>query len=310
MSDTGKQKFIYYHYDPSLGGEVAFIVIFALVTVAHLILIIRRRTWYFIPFVLGCLFEAVGYMGRAIQASQEPDEWVRGPYILQALTILLAPALFAASIYMVLGRIIRLLDAAHLSLIRVSWLTKIFVAGDVLSFAAQGAGGGMLSSAKTKKDQDLGNNVVLAGLGIQVVVFGLFIITTVLFHMRMRKQPTSRSFGVTTPWTQLLWVLYASSALIMVRSMFRMIEYALGWDNVLMQSEVYLFLLDGALMVLVTLLFLVYHPGRVLIGYKEIPAGGRGKGSGGETTDEGSEYQMMDRGSRQERRDRRVDMAV
>ena len=63
-----------------------------------------------------------------------------GPYIIQSLFILLAPALLAASIYMELGRIILLVDGEHLSLIRTRWLTKIFVAGDIISFLTQGAG--------------------------------------------------------------------------------------------------------------------------------------------------------------------------
>ena len=59
---------------------------------------------------------------------------------MQTLLILVAPALFAASIYMVLGRIILLVDGEQHSLIRKRWLTKIFVTGDVLSFLMQGAG--------------------------------------------------------------------------------------------------------------------------------------------------------------------------
>lgn len=46
----------------------------------------------------------------------------------------------AASIYMVLGRMVRLLDAHKYALIRTTWMTKVFVMGDVLSFIAQGAG--------------------------------------------------------------------------------------------------------------------------------------------------------------------------
>lgn len=59
---------------------------------------------------------------------------------MQGLTVLLAPIFFAASMYMVLGRIIRLVDANSYSPIRVNWLTKIFVAGDVISFFVQAAG--------------------------------------------------------------------------------------------------------------------------------------------------------------------------
>jgi RTA1 like protein len=60
--------------------------------------------------------------------------------MMQILLLLVAPALFAASIYMALGRIISLVDGEDRSIIKRRWLTKIFVAGDVLSFVLQGAG--------------------------------------------------------------------------------------------------------------------------------------------------------------------------
>jgi hypothetical protein len=59
---------------------------------------------------------------------------------MQSLLILVAPALFAASIYIVLGRVILLVDGERYSLVRRKWLTKIFVAGDVFSFLLQGSG--------------------------------------------------------------------------------------------------------------------------------------------------------------------------
>lgn len=41
---------------------------------------------------------------------------------------------------MVLGRLMIHLDAQKLSMVRVSWMTKIFVTGDVVSFLMQCAG--------------------------------------------------------------------------------------------------------------------------------------------------------------------------
>jgi hypothetical protein len=41
---------------------------------------------------------------------------------------------------MMLGRIVRLLDAEVHSIIRSTWVTKIFVLGDILSFVIQGIG--------------------------------------------------------------------------------------------------------------------------------------------------------------------------
>ena len=85
--------------------------------------------------------EFVGYAARAASARQAPD-FTLIPYIMQSLLLLLGPSFFAASIYMVLGRLIRLTGGERNSMIRPSWLTKIFVVGDVLSFFVQS--GGML----------------------------------------------------------------------------------------------------------------------------------------------------------------------
>jgi hypothetical protein len=74
-----------------------------------------------------------------INAKQTPDYSV-GPYALQSLLLLLAPALLAASIYMILGRIIRFVDGEDRSPIRLGMLTKVFVTGDVLSFLIQSGG--------------------------------------------------------------------------------------------------------------------------------------------------------------------------
>lgn len=83
--------------------------------------------------------EWIGYVGRAI-SHQETPNWTLGPYLVQTLLLLLAPALFAASIYMELSRIILLVDGESHALLKRNWLTKLFVCGDVLSFLLQMAG--------------------------------------------------------------------------------------------------------------------------------------------------------------------------
>jgi len=79
----------------------------------------------------------VGFIGRFISHN---DVWALGPFIMQSLLILLAPALFAASIYTILGRIILLVDGERYSLVCQNWLTKLFVSGDIFSFLLQGTG--------------------------------------------------------------------------------------------------------------------------------------------------------------------------
>lgn len=83
--------------------------------------------------------EVIGYIGRALSHNEAPD-FTMGPYIIQSIFLLVAPALFAASIYMELGRIVLMVDGDHALFIRRRWLTRIFVTGDVLSFLMQSGG--------------------------------------------------------------------------------------------------------------------------------------------------------------------------
>jgi hypothetical protein len=183
---------------------------------------------------------------------------------MQSVLLLLGPALLAASVYMVLGRLIVLLDAGHLSIIRPKWLTKLFVIGDVLSFLAQSGGGGMLASADNPDSVKKGENMIIGGLFIQIFFFGFFMIVTVVFHIRISSRPTSRSLVLDTPWEKLIWVLYISSLFILVRSAFRVAEYVLGKEGVLQAEEYWLYLFDATLMALVAVLFNAFHPSRVI----------------------------------------------
>jgi hypothetical protein len=85
------------------------------------------------------IVEITGYIGRAISAKETPD-WQLGPFLIQDLLLLLGPLLLAASIYMSLGRLIRLVGAEAYAVFHPSYITKIFVLGDILAFMTQSAG--------------------------------------------------------------------------------------------------------------------------------------------------------------------------
>ncbi|KAI7107272.1 hypothetical protein KC340_g10486 [Hortaea werneckii] len=252
-----------YHYDPSVVAAVVFALLFMISLLWHIFQFIRHRIWFFIPFVVGVIFEAVGYAARGKSGQQAPDFEVT-PYVIQSLLTLLGPSFFAASIYMILGRIIRLTDGERHSMIRSNWLTKIFVLGDVLSFFVQSGGGGMLANAKDQDTVDLANKVVLAGLALQILFFAFFVIVATTFHMRINKAPTEKSTLISTPWTRYLWILYLASALIVVRCLFRIAEYAGGQDGVLLSTETYLYIFDALLMFAVAIIFNLQHPSLVV----------------------------------------------
>lgn len=262
MPDSSPNSdFRYFHYDPSLAAAVIFVILFAVSTVWHILQLFRTRTWIMVPFVIGGIFEVVGYAARGVSCKQSPN-WTLTPYIIDTVLVLVAPALFAASIYMELGRIILVTDGERRSIIRQKWLTKIFVMGDILSFLMQAGGGGLMAEKKSSSIRT-GQHIVVGGLVVQILFFGFFVAVGAVFNIRINRRPTGRSESPEIPWKRHMWALYGASILILVRSIFRVVEYQQGNDGYLLSHEVFLYIFDAVLMLGVMVLLNFIHPSEI-----------------------------------------------
>jgi magnesium-transporting ATPase (P-type) len=170
---------------------------------------------------------------------------------------------------MTLGRIMRGLgpSAESLSLVKVRWLATLFVIGDVFSLLIQSTGAGMSATGKNRK---LGENVVVGGLVIQIVFFGLFIASAVVFHVRYSRFSYSsmvhggrRSSSEAFDWQGMLNMLYATSALILVRCLFRIVEYVMGADAYPLSNEWMLYVFDALLMSITMAIFYWWYPSQI-----------------------------------------------
>lgn len=56
----------------------------------------------------------------------------------------------------------------------------------------------------------------------------------------------------------------ASSAFVVMRSLYRVIEMGIGWDGVVNRTEWPLYVFDGAFVFIAVMILSVYHPGRFL----------------------------------------------
>jgi hypothetical protein len=121
-----------------------------------------------------------------------------------------------------------------------------------------------MATAKSSEDARRAENIILGGLAIQILFFGFFIVVSFIFHLRISRHPTPQSHSLNTPWKGLLYVLYGSSILIMIRSVFRIIEYVMGSEGELLSKEVYLYIFDAAPMFIVVVMFNWFHPSRVI----------------------------------------------
>ncbi|KAJ5193785.1 RTA-like protein [Penicillium cf. griseofulvum] len=266
-NENAGADFKLYRYTPSLVAAIIFIVLFVLATFYHLYQVIRTRAWYFTIFVVGGAFQIIGYICRALAHDNKENIPI---YSIGTIMILLAPPLYAASIYMTLGRLIMYLDAESLSLVPVKWLTAIFVTGDVIAFLMQSAGGGIMASG-TLSAMTTGEHITIGGLAVQLVFFTVFIVASSIFHYRIRKTPTEKSVSQsrTMSWEFVMTGLYVASVLILIRSIFRLIEYAQGNDGYLISHEVFMYVFDSTLMFLAMVAMSIFHPSKVLSGSSE-----------------------------------------
>lgn len=170
---------------------------------------------------------------------------------------------------MVLGRIIRSIKGEAYSLIPIRWLTTTFVMGDVLSFTVQGSAAPLMAAQTNPR---VAEGLIVGGLFIQIVIFTFFIATTAVFQLRMRRFPTPEAENPMGSWAKDIYMLYTVSMLILVRSVFRVIEFIMGKEGYLLSYEWPLYVFDALLMFAVTVIFFIRYPSQVV---PQKGAGGR-----------------------------------
>jgi hypothetical protein len=204
---------------------------------------------------------AAGYGFRVPSANKPLDIML---YVLQSLFIILPPSLYAATIYMIFGRIILFVKTPSASVIAPHRITKIFVVGDLISFLLQAGGGGMMA---VDGMGDIGQKIVLVGLFIQLVFLGLFLTVAIIFWKRMRSSATyAMPARGRRSWQSLFVLLLLVSSIIVLRCIFRVIEFAQGHDGTLVSHEIYMYVFDTIPMFLTQSAFHFIHAGDVFEG--------------------------------------------
>ncbi|KAM5349126.1 hypothetical protein ACJ41O_008949 [Fusarium nematophilum] len=249
-----------WQYVPSLPGSIAFAVIFGIITTAHGWKMYKTRMWFCLPFAIGGICEELGYICRAM-AWDSTDSLPL--YIMQATFILIPPSFFAASLYMVYSRIVRAVQGDTCSLISPRWTTRFFVIGDIVTLNIQSTGAGLVANPE---HAHVGNPIVVTGLIFQVLLFIVFVMCCIVFHRRFRAHLAENGGTTNIPWRSCLHMLYWTSVAILVRNVFRVVEYIMGEDGYLLRREWPMFAFDSVLMVLVMGAFYVWYPSELVPG--------------------------------------------
>lgn len=133
---------------------------------------VAARTWGFLGGMFGGLvLEIIGYVGR-IQMHSNP--FTDSPFLMSLVTLTIAPAFLSASIYLCLSRIV-VVYGEDLSRFRPRTYTLIFISCDFISLVLQAAGGAIASGANAPSQDQMGINIMIAGLSFQVFSLALFV---------------------------------------------------------------------------------------------------------------------------------------
>lgn len=174
-----------------------------------------------------------------------------------------APTFFTAGIYVLLGYFIKALgrDSSILSPSLYLW---IFCTCDIISLVVQAIGGGLASveADKINGNTDPGTYIMVAGIVFQLFSITIFVICAADFVRRTLSRGLFRR--VTGSIAPLFGAMIFSVLCIYVRSIYRTIELAQGWDGYLITTQRYFIALDGAMMVASVVVFNVFHPGWLL----------------------------------------------
>ncbi|GKT99366.1 rta1 [Fusarium langsethiae] len=247
---------IIYGYTPAFSLAVFAAAWFALFMDIHLFQTIRFRSWYFITFPVGLLFEIVGYIARSLSAKKDPYHLLY--FILNYFFIVTAPVFLAAGIYTILSALIPRLGRRY-SLAPPKFILWFFITSDVIATVVQVTGAALIGVRQSnREDPTVANNILLGGLAYQVFSISVFVILTATFLFRARREISARGKKLSV----FCVAFSVATILVYLRTIFRLAETAEGLGGHLYSNEIYFACLEFAPIALAVLLFAIWHPGR------------------------------------------------
>jgi len=121
--------------------------------------------------LVGTALECGGYAGRILMNA---NPWSSAGFKLQIVCLVLAPSFMSASIDLTLKHVV-IVFGPQLSRLKPALYTWLFIGLDFFSILLQAIGGALAASGeKNVKLLNTGNNVILAGIVMQVVQLLLF----------------------------------------------------------------------------------------------------------------------------------------
>ncbi|KAF9778291.1 hypothetical protein IL306_004218 [Fusarium sp. DS 682] len=259
-----------WNFCPSGEASILFIALFAITTIALLIQAIHYRSAYCWVIIMSSFWQVFTYIFRTISI-YDPASF--NYYAIWFVVILVAPLWTNAFAYMVFGRMVWCYTPDGRSCGVKAWqFGFIFVILDIIAFIVQVYGAAQAASGnnKTAEEKLEALRIYMGGVGLQlffILLFGVFGI-----HLFRQLRGSHAGVGSGTEKrsvTMLFYAMFMALALIVLRIIFRLIEYSEGLDSQIPRHEAYQYTLDSLPMLIALLAFNVVHPARVMGGKQD-----------------------------------------
>ncbi|EEQ87219.2 parasitic phase-specific protein PSP-1 [Blastomyces dermatitidis ER-3] len=266
-----------FKYRPSLPANAAFLSLFGLSGLIHLLqlLVLRSNYAFSIPILLGCIGEIIGYVGRLILYN---NPFSIDGFLIQICALTISPAFFTAAIYFCIADIVRLFGCEGTSRLKPKQYAWIFIPCDIISLVLQGLGGGVASVATRRhEDGTTGVNIMIAGLAFQVFSLLIFILLLAEFFVRVYRRgylwrevngyeikAGSGADGIGRTVLGRLYIFFSTFSLailcIFIRCAYRVAELSHGFGGKLIREEAQFIGLEGVMIVVAVFALNLGHP--------------------------------------------------
>ncbi|KAF9377334.1 hypothetical protein BGX21_003217, partial [Mortierella sp. AD011] len=244
-------------YEPSKVGNTIIGVMYLILGITYLYYIFRHKNKWALCLPIGAIASSIGFFMRL---TLDPDNFQLTKFAVQQLFVVVSPSAFLAFNYMLYGRFITAIDPkfgndtksgskmekSQFSFIPPLIVGRTFVISDITTFLIQcGAGGMQAAGSNNASLAKLGDKLFLIGVSVQGVSYLVFtLLLTVAFIRLIDDRKRNYTDQLRRGWTgldkQTLMVvsgLYFSSIFIIIRSVYRIIEFKQGYNGYLISHE-------------------------------------------------------------------------
>ncbi|KAI4854494.1 hypothetical protein E4T44_00136 [Aureobasidium sp. EXF-8845] len=235
--------------------SLVFFAGFTIVTSLHFLRMVERRAWFCIPLVINGILEIIVYGLRALSAvTTIPPVLVA----VQSLSISIAPSLLAISIHLALAEVTKSTKGGHFQAMRMNTLTNLLAVGYLISISYQCQGASF--NIHTPGGNDTSKIFDVGNLLLQIGLLGVSAVAASDLQGRMRNSSDLSSSKFLTIWKNDLVMLYCVGTLVLLRTLFRLLEQFVMLEHLPFLHEWASFIFDGDMMLAALVFFYCYHP--------------------------------------------------